>query len=167
MRAWIIAGIMIICILFFGLFYYIYVTTSDPLSARENEAVNIARKETNLAAVKNIDFYHGSRSYQVIEGSDDAGKGVYVWVEELKEEQKEENVTARIVMKFKHEGITKEEVREIVDSELEMKELISIRLGMIGVTPIYEVTYIDEDDRHSFYYLSFEDGSYINRHYQL
>ena len=167
MKAWIIAGITIVCIVFFGFFYYMYDTISDPLSARENEAVNLAQKETNLADVDNIDFYHGSRSYQVIEGRDDHGEKVYVWVEELKEEQKEDNVSSRIVMKFKHEGITKEEVGEIIDSELAVKELMSIRLGMIGVTPIYEVTYIDEDDRHSFYYLSFADGSYINRHYQL
>lgn len=167
MRAWIIAGLIIVISSFMAFFYYMYTNISEPLIARENEAIRIAKEETELVEVVDIDFYHGRRSYQVIEGTDKNGEEIYVWVEELTDEQIAENKEPRIFTKKKKEGITKDEVRQIVQNRLEIKELVSIRLGMIGETPIYEVTYVDESDRHSFYYLSFEDGSYVNRHYRF
>lgn len=155
--------------MFTAFFYYMYTNISQPLNNRENVAVSIAKEETDLMEVIDVDFYHGRRSYQVIEGIDQQGEEIYVFVEErIEEETKEtEKNNLHILTINKNEGITKEEVREIVQNKLEMKELISIRLGLIGETPIYEVTYVDKWDRHSFYYVSFEDGSYINRHYRF
>lgn len=167
MKAWITAGIIIVLTSFFAFFYYMYTNTSEPLMVRENLAVKIAKGETDLAEVIDVDFYHGRRSYQVIEGLDRDGEEIYVWVEELTKEQMKDKQEPHIFTKYKNEGVTKEDVKEIIQKRLEMKELISIRLGVIGETPIYEVTYVDQSNRHSFYYLSFTDGSYINRHYRF
>ena len=164
MRSWIIPIIIIVVCALSGFGYLLYAAVSEPLSERQEKALDIAYSETNLTDVINIDYYHGRRSFQVIEGIDDAENEIYVWIEELDEE--DEEAEPQIFTRLKEDGLTKQEVRSIVSSRLNISELKSIKLGIIGSTPVYEVTYSDQVNRHSFYYITFEEGTYI-RHYQF
>ncbi|SDY88433.1 Uncharacterized protein YpmB [Evansella caseinilytica] len=188
MKRWIIAAAVMVFTAFTAFFYYMYNVISEPLGEREQEAVAIAKSETDLDEVTNVDYYHGRRSFQVIEGLDKDGEEMYVWVEELTEHETDENdeneeeeaeeeketdedeeagdANPQIITRLKSDGLTESEVSNIAYSELSIKEIISIRLGIIGNTPVYEIVYVDEEDRHSFYYITFEDGTYI-RHYQF
>jgi uncharacterized protein YpmB len=190
MKPWIISISVMIVIGIVAFSIYIYNVTLDPLTLREDQAVAIAREEVDLEEVIDVQYYHGRRSYQVIDGINSDGEEVYIWVEELKEddedkdkddldtnnneeasdneeeEEKEEERTPTIKTRLHSEGLTREEALEIARSELDIKKVNSVKLGMAGSTPVYEVSYIDTSDRHSFYYIRFEDGTYI-RHYQF
>ncbi|MFA9556186.1 DUF5590 domain-containing protein [Evansella sp. AB-rgal1] len=165
MKRWIFPFIVIILTAFIGLFYYLYMEIKEPLQSKQAHITQVALSETDLDSVKQVDFYHGRRSFQVIEGKDSNGEDMFVWIEELINEN-EGNTEPQIITRYKSEGITIGEVRSIVQSRLSITQLKSIKLGIIGNTPIYEVIYIDDANRHSFYYLTFEDGEYI-RHYQF
>ncbi|MCR6106615.1 DUF5590 domain-containing protein [Salipaludibacillus agaradhaerens] len=188
MKAWIIAISVMVVIGIVAFSIYIYNVTMDPLTLREDQAVAIAREEVDLEEVIDVQYYHGRRSYQVIDGINSAGEEIYIWVEELTEEdedkdnldtdnseeasdneeenENEEERTPTIKTRLHSEGLTREEALEIAQSELDIKKVNSVKLGMAGSTPVYEISYIDTSDRHSFYYIRFEDGTYI-RHYQF
>ncbi|MBU9723911.1 MULTISPECIES: DUF5590 domain-containing protein [Bacillaceae] len=72
----------------------------------------------------------------------------------------------QIITRLKNEGLTSSDVRSIIQDRLNINELKSISLGIIGSTPVYEIIYVDNDERHSFYYMTYHDGTYI-RHYQF
>lgn len=162
MKAWIISISIMITVGFFAFCYYIYEITSEPLEMRENAAVQLAEQQIALAEVRDVNYYHGRRSYQVIDAMDEEGNELYIWVEETDEPDD----PATIEVREKSDGLTREEVLGLARDELSISSLKSVRLGMIGSTPIYEVNYVDDMDRHSFYYVTFEDGTYI-RHYQF
>ncbi|UTR14665.1 DUF5590 domain-containing protein [Salipaludibacillus sp. LMS25] len=188
MKAWIIAISVMVVIGIVAFSIYIYNITLDPLTLRQDQAVAIAREEVDLEEVNDVQYYHGRRSYQVIDGMNSAGDEIYIWVEELtekdedqrddntdnneeasdnnEESEDEEEWKPTIKTRLHSDGLTSEEALEIARSELDMKKVNSVKLGMAGSTPVYEVSYIDTSDRHSFYYLKFEDGTYI-RHYQF
>ncbi|SER43337.1 DUF5590 domain-containing protein [Salipaludibacillus aurantiacus] len=161
MKAWIISISAVFIIGFIAFSSYIYYVTAEPLREREEAAVQLASEHVSLSEVRDIQYYHGRRSYQVIDAVNEDGEDIYIWVEE-DEDRDEVNIEVRL----HSEGLTKEEVMEIAVSELEIQSIKSVRLGMTGSTPVYEVSYMDQVDRHSFYYLTFEDGTYI-RHYQF
>lgn len=180
MRAWIIAIFTIVFISAGAFFYVMYSSAMDPLQDREEEALAFAGEHITFHSVLSVNRYHGARSYQVIDALNEDDEPVYIWVEErftvvepriyddfeTEIEVEEEEEPRRIIIRRHDSGITFEEVRDHIDNELDISRLNSIRLGMIGRTPVYEVNYLSEDGRQSYYYLTFEEGRYI-RHYQL
>ncbi|MDQ0257437.1 uncharacterized protein YpmB [Evansella vedderi] len=166
MKAWILSIITIIIVSVAGFAAYMYMAISDPLVQRQQAASSILEGYEAVAEIQHISYYHGRRSFQVIEGKNSDGDEVYVWVEELTEEQKENEEEPQIISRLKSEGLSKQEIRDLAHSRLDIKQIKSINLGIIGSTPVYEVIYEDQLNRHSFYYVKFEDGTYI-RHYQF
>lgn len=166
MKSWIIALVTMLIVGFIGFSYYMYEAISAPLIERQQETLSVIETMEGLHQIQSISYYHGRRSFQVFEGKNDDDEEIYIWVEELTEEQKEEDNEPQIIMRTKAEGITQQQVRDIVHSRLDIKQIKGINLGIIGVTPIYEVIYEDQSNRQSFYYVTFEDGTYI-RHYQF
>ena len=67
-------------------------------------------------------------------------------------------------MKEQNEGISQEKAVAKLTAERDPKEIVSVRLGMEKGLPLWEITYIDQENRYSFYYLSFEDGTFIRRY---
>ncbi|MGJ9382005.1 DUF5590 domain-containing protein [Salipaludibacillus sp. CF4.18] len=170
MKAWIMSISIMIIVGFLAFGYYLYQVTTDPLEARENVAIQLAGEQVDIAEVREAEYYHGRRSYQVVDAIDSEGNELYIWVEEVnqsdEDESNESEVEPTIVVRDHTEGLTKDEVTSLSQEELSMSRLKSVRLGMIGSTPVYEVNYLDDTDRHSFYYVTFEDGTYI-RHYNF
>lgn len=161
MKAWIISISVILLVTVLALSYYLYEVTADPIRERQEQAILLAEQSVDFSQVRKVDYYHGRRSYQIIDAVDADRNDIYIWVEE-KDDSEKENIEVR----RQSEGLTKQEVIDIVQDEITIERLKSVRLGMIGSTPVYEVKYIDDEKRHSFYYLTFEDGTYI-RHYQF
>lgn len=161
MKAWIISISVILLATIIALSYYLYEVTADPIRERQEEAISLARQSVDFSQVTKVDYYHGRKSYQIIDAIDSNENDIYIWVEENDEPDK-----ATIEVRRQSEGLTKEDVIDMVQDEITIEKLKSVRLGMIGSTPVYEVKYIDDEERHSFYYLTFEDGTYI-RHYQF
>ncbi|PYZ94545.1 hypothetical protein CR194_03150 [Salipaludibacillus keqinensis] len=161
MKAWIISISVIGFTVMLGLSIYLYQVIAEPIRDRQEQAVSLAGEQLDFTEVRGVEYYHGRRSYQIIDAVDEDGNDVYIWVEE-RDDEDEPNIETRL----HSDGLSKQQVIDIAQQELTMERLKSVQLGMIGSTPVYEVNYIDELDRHSFYYLTFEDGTYI-RHYQF
>ena len=41
---------------------------------------------------------------------------------------------------------------------------MKVKLGFENDVPLWEVTYIDDDNRYSYYYLEFKDGKFLRRY---
>ncbi|WP_280768189.1 DUF5590 domain-containing protein [Salipaludibacillus daqingensis] len=165
MKAWIISISVIFIAVLVGISYYLYDMTAEPIRDRQDAAISLAEQTVDFSEVRGVDYYHGRRSYQVIDAIDADGEDIYIWVEET-EEADDDSDEINIEVRQHSEGLTKQEAIDIAQSDITIDRLKSVRLGMIGSTPVYEVNYIDDEKRHSFYYITFADGTYI-RHYQF
>lgn len=137
---------------------HLYTQISEPIANSKAEVLSYLKaNNTEFANLKQVNFYHGTESYQVFEGTNAAAKEVFIWITKSLDNQ--------IVM-GKNAGLGFAEVTQFVEQELNPKEIISIKLGIENSIPLYEIIYIDDQDRYSYYYISFKDGTYL-KHYHL
>ncbi|WP_035044637.1 DUF5590 domain-containing protein [Anoxybacillus flavithermus] len=144
------------CMLFVALLLYAN-AYSDAMSsqrASEQRAVQQAEKE-GIVQVDDVYTYRGSDVYVIVVGKNEEGEQRIAWVTE-----KGKVVATRRVS----EGITKQQALSFVQP-YRPKTVVSVKLGMEKGVPLWEITYIDERDRYSFYYVRFEDGAFLKRYH--
>jgi len=93
----------------------------------------------------------GKSSYAVVQGVDEKGEQIIVWVPEKK---------GNVLVRKKNEGISEKKALQIVAGERKPKELVKAKLGAENDVPLWEITYIDQEGRYTYYYLEFQDGKY-------
>ncbi|MDT3494356.1 DUF5590 domain-containing protein [Bacillus toyonensis] len=169
MKKWIFA--IIIVIVASGIYgAYVYNKAMDKKIPKESKAVEIAKEKAKLTKVTSVDYYNGKAAYTVVQGTDEKGEHLIVWVPEKKGDT---------VVRKKSEGISEKEaiqktIEQVGDKESKRKpkEILKVKLGFEkglrdGVpvdVPLWEVTYIDYDNRYNYYYLEFKDGSFLRRY---
>jgi uncharacterized protein YpmB len=136
---------------------HFYSTVKTPIQKIESEALRYLEENVELDHISYIDFYHGTESFHVFEGADENEEEFIIWVP---------NTLETFIMKPKNAGITLEDVLLFTQRELNPKQLISVKLGMENLVPLYEIIYKDQQGRYSYYFISFKDGSYL-KHYHL
>ncbi|WP_026673080.1 cell wall elongation regulator TseB-like domain-containing protein [Alkalihalobacterium bogoriense] len=156
MKKWVFFGIVLFVVVIVSMSTYFYQTIRSPIVAEKEVISNFIIENTDVTIVDTVEFYHGTESYFVIKGVNEQNENVIVWI------NKEDRDS--IIVRNAADGITKEQVRSFALSELDPKKIISIRLGYENNRTVYEITYIDEEDRYSYYYMTFSDGTFVKRY---
>lgn len=156
MKKWFILVALLIFVAIWQLFA-LYDNVTNKWEQMVEEALHLAQKTASLETVANANFYHGTSAYYVIAGIDKTGEDIIVFVpEDLNREQ--------IIVKKAKEGISEQEVKEQIIANRAPLSIKSIRLGVENNKPLWEVTYIDEQQRYTYYYLDFENGEFLKRY---
>ncbi|MDZ5608942.1 DUF5590 domain-containing protein [Bacillus pseudomycoides] len=150
MKKWIFAIIIVIvAVVLYGV--HVYNATMEKKIPKESKVVEIAKEKAKLTKVKTVDYYNGKSSYAVVQGVDEKGEQIIVWVPEKK---------GNVLVRKKNEGISEKKALQIVAGERKPKELVKVKLGAENDVPLWEITYIDQEGRYTYYYLEFQDGKY-------
>lgn len=157
MGKFISSGIIILFIVGIWQGFGFYSHINDPIQKSESEALRFLQESIDIDQINVADYYHGTESFHVFQLTDQDGDELIVWVP---------NTLETYVVKQRTEGISFEDVKQFIEKELSLKQLISIKLGMENSIPLYEITYIDQEDRLSYYFISFKTGTYL-KHYHL
>ncbi|PFK47395.1 peptidase M4 [Bacillus cereus] len=154
MKKWIFA--IIIVIVAIGLYgVHVYNTTMEKKIPKESKVVEIAKEKAKLTKVKSVDYFNGESSYTVVQGVDEKGEKIIVWVPEKKGD---------VLVKKQSEGISEKDALQIVAKEQKPKQFLKAKLGAEKNVPLWEVTYIDDENRYIYYYLAFQDGKFLKRY---
>ncbi|WLR53062.1 DUF5590 domain-containing protein [Bacillus tianshenii] len=130
----------------------------DTLSSEKDlqaKAIAKAKQAVDDLTVTDVEHYYGNQPYQVVYGTSNK-ESIYVWVPM--------NKKGKVITKKASEGWTKKRVKEHVMNEREPLNIIDIRLGMESGTPLWEVTYRDQQQRYTYYYLDFQSGELLKRY---
>ena len=155
MKKWLITTSIFVSIVVLVALFFLYQTIRTPLTNEEQEAVEVALAQTKLEHVSSVEFYHGTEAYQVIKGTGADEEELIVWV---RSDGKE------VVEKRVKDGLSREQVERFVFDELKPTQLIAIRLGVEQDLPVYEITYLDDESRYAYYYMTFKDGTFVKRY---
>jgi uncharacterized protein YpmB len=149
--------IVAVSIIFGWVAVHLFTSINEPIQISEIEALSYLKASAELEEVKQVNFYNGTESYQIFEAINQDEEPVLIWVP---------NSLDDLIVRQKKTGLAMEEVILFVEKELKPKEIISIKLGMENLIPLYEIIYKDERDHYSYHYISFKDGTYL-KHYHL
>jgi uncharacterized protein YpmB len=133
----------------------------------ENKAIAYAEEKVKaLSSITDVEYYHGRLAYTVLYGTDDNKEDIIVWVPDSK--------NGKLITKKASEGWSMEKVKKYVIANQNPLKLIDIRLGAEVIkdnrtnrtetTPLWEVTYIDQEKRYTYYFMKFVDGSFVKRY---
>lgn len=133
----------------------LYVEINKELDIKQTNAINIAKKQTSIQTVSHVERYYGENAYQVIHGKTKKGHSIIVWVPEDK---------GKVIYEDASKGLSEADVRNLILTSRNPKEIIDIRLGAIKKQPVWEVTYVDFQNRYTFFYMDFYTGNFIKRY---
>lgn len=133
----------------------VYDAALEPKQSLIETAKERAKQKVSFAHIQDIYTYYGEKAYVVLVGTDRKGTKKIAWVPEK---------GGQIVVKRAERGMTEQEAIEQLKAKRHPKEIVSAKLGMEKGVPLWELTYIDQDNRYSFYYISFEDGTFLKRY---
>ncbi|WP_027408546.1 DUF5590 domain-containing protein [Anoxybacteroides tepidamans] len=154
MKKWSILLVIFLCIAIWQTVsvYHAAVESKQPLieTARKR-----AEEKVRFAHIDDVYTYYGEKTYVVFVGTDRKGTKKIAWVPEKK---------GRIIVKRAQSGITREEAIKKLEAQRHPQRIVSVKLGMEKEVPLWELTYIDQNNRYSFYYISFEDGTFLKRY---
>ncbi|MFC4183889.1 cell wall elongation regulator TseB-like domain-containing protein [Saccharococcus thermophilus] len=154
MRKWVVLLFIFLCLAVWQAIS-VYQDALKPKLCMEAKALERAKEKIALAQIDRTYTYYGNESYIVFVGRTKQGKRYVVWVPEKK---------GKIVVKRAGSGITETEAIAKLKADRHPKKIISAKLGMEKGVPLWELTYIDQYNRYSFYYLSFTDGTFLKRY---
>ncbi|MFD1738516.1 PepSY domain-containing protein [Bacillus salitolerans] len=155
MKKWIV---VLLCILIIVIWQSIftYKSAQDYLTNQHKKAISAAKGVESIMEVTDISTYHGTSSYSIIYSilSDDSERIICV--------PNKDNL--EIITIDPEEGISKEEAIEIVRNNRNPLSILSVTIGVEQNVPIWEITYLDQQERYSYYYVTFKDGTFIKRY---
>lgn len=154
MKKWVIVLFIFLCLAVWQVIS-VYQDALKPKLSMEAKALERAKEKIALTQIDRTYTYYGNESYIVFVGRTKQGKRCVVWVPEKK---------GKVVIKRVGSGITEAEAIAKLKADRHPKKIISAKLGMEKGVPLWELTYIDQYNRYSFYYLSFTDGTFLKRY---
>lgn len=146
--------IIILIVIIIGISSCVYLNAVKPVNTAEEKAVKIAKKETDLKKVDDFNVYHGLETYYVINGKNEKGTKIFVWVPEKK---------GKIVVRKQSDGISRKAVINKIKDEKNPPEIMSVRLGMEKNIPLWEIHYRSEGDLINYYYVDFKTGEWLKK----
>lgn len=147
--------------------FNIYFESISSKTKREQHAITYVNNNVKqLDVINEVEYYHGRLAYHVVYGTTDNNEQLIVWVPDSDK--------GEMLIRKANEGWSKEKVKSFVLSNQNPLKLIDIRLGAelmmdnrtkkTETTPLWEVTYIDQQNRYTYYFLKFIDGSFVKRY---
>ncbi|OLS40266.1 DUF5590 domain-containing protein [Bacillus sp. MRMR6] len=145
---------IIFILLLIGLFTKVYLSAVEPVKQAEQRAIRLADKEVNLSKVLDFHIYNGLEVINIIEGIDENGEEIIVWIPEKSE---------KVITEKAKNGLSESEAVQRLMEEKKPKKVISVRLGMENEIPLWEIYYRSENNLINYYYVHFKTGEWLKK----
>ncbi|WP_071395563.1 cell wall elongation regulator TseB-like domain-containing protein [Bacillus tuaregi] len=153
MKKWLV--ILSLCIVILaGIVAVVYFNAVEPVKKAEEFAVKQALEKTALTKVKEFSSYHGEETYYIVQGEDDKGTKLIVWLPEKK---------GKILVKKSTEGLTREQAVKKVLADIDSAEIISVKLGMENGIPLWEIHSRTKENLLNYHSVVFESGEWLKK----
>ncbi len=148
MKKWIllltaVVSVFIIC------FALIYFTANQQVNAELEIAEEAAMAEG--MEVSDSYHYHGSEAYYVVSGNIEGSNQLFFYPENSELEA--------VTVPF-DDGISEDQAIEMLYADDEPGKILSSKIGMESVGPVWEIVYEDQDELLNYYYVEFETGEW-------
>ena len=156
MKRWIIFISVFILSLSLVISLFVIWKAGQPFSDERDKAELLVLKEEKLKEVSDSEVYSGTNTFVTVSGNDVDGKGKAVFVPITGKDLAIEEVMLK-------DGISKKQAIQAVQTEFKVKEVLHTKLGWEQDNAVWEITFLNENDKLNYVYLLFEDGKWWKR----
>lgn len=144
---------LIFVILIIGYFFIIYYQILNDKHDGYDSAVNYILSETNVNEITDVTYFQEEDGYFIMSGIDDEAEQVFVYLLD-----KEPFVKTNVIIVSKNNFIAEDKLLASWQNECTNCELIDMTPAMIKGVPLWEITYIDENNRYVIEYKTKTNG---------
>lgn len=149
--------LVIVGVAILGYGIYLYQAAIGSKEAGITQAEEIAMENSPLKEIETTGRYHGSELYFIVEGSDEEGKELIVFVPDPESELNK-------VQSFLRDDLfSEDEVLSSWNGQCSGCSLIKYNWAIENETPLMEVTYISQNDRYVLEYYDLKNGGTYQR----
>lgn len=152
MKKWGIVIAVVAAVVIIWETWSLYYGVEKKLDQEFAQASATARQHYHVKKILNVTYYHGTKAYDVVKAVNQHGKKEFIWIPYGK---------GKSYVRSARSGWGKGKVIQLVQQQLHPKKLISVRLGIEEHIPVWEVSYIDQNNRYTFYYLRYDNGEWL------
>lgn len=156
MKRWIIFISVFILSLSLVISLFVIWKAGQPFSDEKDKAEQLVLSEKKLTEVTDSEIYSGTNTYVTVSGNDVEGNGKAVFIPITGKNVAIEEVLLK-------DGISQKQAIEAVQNEFEVKEVLHTKLGWEQDNAVWEITFLNENDKLNYVYLSFENGKWWKR----
>lgn len=156
MKKWIIFISVFVLSLALCIGLFVIWKAGQPFNNEKEKAEQLAITENLLKEVNGSVVYSGSSTFITVSGVDQDGEAKAVFIPAGKKKQAIEEVKL-------NEGISKKQAIDIVQKEFDVKDVLHAKLGLEGKRPVWEVAFLNDNDKLNYVYLVFENGKWWKR----
>lgn len=131
---------------------YLYQSAHAPYAQAEDETITFLSERTDLDQVEDFYWYNGEVTTFSVRGFNEAEKEKYYIVR---------SEGGAISTYDASETVTEQEARRQTREAREPKRILNAKVGLMNDTPIWEVTYKNENDRLGYYIIHLETGEWL------
>ncbi|WP_226034716.1 cell wall elongation regulator TseB-like domain-containing protein [Aquibacillus saliphilus] len=148
---WTVSIILVILLGVISYLIYTYDEVQDNKVSGFSQSKEIALSDTDLVSISEVRRFHGNEYYHVVLGTTENGDSGIAYIPINEEEQ---------VQYFNSETfLTKEKMLNEWGKTCSACSLTGINYGIDKEQPLWEIKYIDSEDRLVFDYYTAKDGS--------
>lgn len=71
--------------------------------------------------------------------------------------------SGEVLVKYASDGISEQKARSIVQADKKPAKILNATLGMEDGIPLWEVSYLDKNDKLGYYDMSFGEGEWLRQ----
>ncbi|KQL35709.1 DUF5590 domain-containing protein [Psychrobacillus sp. FJAT-21963] len=156
LKRWILFIVIFLISLTVVLSLLIYFQAKNPFKAASEDAESYVTKHELLSDINDSYVYNSSNSFHTVIGTTDNGEEKAFFIPEKKTDEAIMEVNLK-------DGITKEQAIELAMKEEKDSKILHAKLGVEEVGPVWEITFVDNDNNLGYVYLLFNDGDWWKR----
>ncbi|MGX9133858.1 cell wall elongation regulator TseB-like domain-containing protein [Rummeliibacillus sp. JY-2-4R] len=156
MKNWIKFFSIFLLILSVSLIALVSWKSYSPFHGTEKTAKAAVLTKQQLKKVTDTYVYNGKTSYVTVIGTDSKGNEKAIFVPQ---DNKKEKPTEILIKK----GISKKEAVSIASKNGDVKKILHTKLGIEKPGVVWEITYLNKQDKLNYVYIMFDDGRWWKR----
>lgn len=156
MKKWFIFISVFILSLSLCISLFVIWKAGQPFRSAKQDAEQVAISEKMLTEVTDSQVYSSTNTYITVLGNDENGEEKAVFIPSSNQKLKIEEVLMK-------DGISKKQAIKTVQDEFEVKEVLHTKLGWEQNHAVWEITFLNENDKLNYVYLLFENGKWWKR----
>ena len=134
----------------------IYFQAKAPFKNANETAESYVLKNNLLSEVDNSYMYNSVNTFHTVIGKTSEGEQKAFFVPE----EKTEKVIQEINLK---DGISESEAIQLALKDEQESDLLHAKLGVEEVGPVWEITYVNKDNKLNYVYILFNNGDWWKR----
>lgn len=134
----------------------IYFQAKSPFSDATDAAESYALENNLLAQVDETYVYNNTSTFYTVIGTTAKGEEKAYFLPDNQSDEKIMEVSL-------DEGISEQQAVDIAMKDVKDAKLLHAKLGVEKIGPVWEITYVNADDKLNYVYLLFDNGEWWKR----